>query len=803
LADRVTAPVTKVEFGFTQSGGSYVYNDITSYVRSVDIQRGLQRNLDTFTAGQASVVLNNLGREFDPYYLTPTTTRINLVKNPIPSTSAPVSPQETWSVINRGTGGAGTTTLTSLGAFDTVTTAASTVAYSFGITGGTTAARIAVTAGQTYSISFYATSSVSDTRRLGATFYNSAGTSLGDVAVGVAQTMLAGYETRFVGTYTAPASAVSMRIYAGNVTGSIIRPLGSTMYWRNALVEQTSSVGEFFTGATTNAANTTNSWTGTAQASTSQQIVIPSLYGAEVKTQASVRISSANSVIFTGWIDQWNFDYTPGGDSVASFVALDAIGKLTATELNGFTPTSQLSNLRFTNVLDRSEVAWSASARNVDPGAITLDTTAVEAGTPAWQYLQQIAASEGGATYVDASGNVTLRTQIDQSNNNTQITYRYNKCVMPSFESATLTTADASWTIGSRSSTYAKYGTYSATQATYTDPADPADAFTATGQMYYDSEASKWQSNVPYTISIWVFQPDVNDQTVWLYAGSGIRGVEALRDVVVSSDTIRSPDGWVRFSVTIVPSRANKPLCVWIATTSASLYVDALLIEPAITLDEYFDAANVPADTALIDYTGSWDGVSNLSSSTLQIATTYEPDAPNAIYFDDTGTNVKFQAVELVYGSEKNNNRVQIISAAGSAIVQNASAIAQYGTRTYTQGDNLASTTAQGTAVAYYYLDAMSEPELRFNSVTTQLEDLNTTQQAEVLAGEIWSAARVTYTPSGIGSSFTALQRIIGISHQITPATHAVTFNLGSYGSRFVLDSAILGVLDSSRLSSP
>lgn len=799
----MSAPVTKVEFGFTQSGGAYVYNDITSYVRSVDITRGLQRNLDQFTAGQCSVVLSNLGREFDPYYLTPTTTRINLVKNPIPSTSAAVSPQETWQLINRGTGGAGTTTLTSLGAFDTVTTAASTTAYSFGLTGGSTAARIAVTAGLTYSVSFYATSSVNDVRRLGATFYNSAGTSLGDNAVGVAQTMVAGYETRFVGTITAPANAVSMRIYAGNTTGSIIRPLNSTMYWRNALVEQTSSVGEFFSGSTTNTANTTNSWTGTAQSSTSQQIVIPSLYGAEVKTQAAVRITTAGNRIFTGWIDSWSFDYQPGGDSTATFVALDGIGKLTATELNAFTPTSQLSNLRFSNVLDRSEVAWSATARNVDPGAITLDATPVEAGTPAWQYLQQIAASEGGATYFDASGNVTLRTQIDQTNNNTQITYRYNKCVMPSFESATLTTSDASWTIGSRSSAYAKYGTYSALSATYTDPADPADAFTATGHMYYDSEANKWQSNTPYTISIWVYQPDVNDQTVWLYAGSGIRGVEALQDVVVATDTLRSPDGWVRLSVTIVPSRSNRPLCVWTATTSASLYVDALLIEPVITLDEYFDAGNVPADTSLIDYTGTWDGVSNLSSSTLQIATTYEPDAPNAINFDDEGTNVKFTSIGLLYGSELNNNRVQIINTAGSAIVSNPSAIALYGTRTYTQGDNLASTAAQATAVAYYYLDAMSEPELRVQNIVATLEDLSVDQQAQVLTGEIWGSAKVTYTPSGVGSSFSSTERIIGIEHSIRPMEHRVTFNLGSYGSRFILNSAILGVLDTSRLSSP
>jgi hypothetical protein len=569
------------------------------------------------------------------------------------------------------------------------------------------------------------------------------------------------------------------------------------------LVEETSSVGEYFDGSTTDTANRDNSWTGTAQSSTSQQFVIPSLYGSQVKPQASVRITTAGLPVFTGWIDSWTFDYQPGGDSIATFFALDGIAKLTATELTGYTPTSQLSNLRFTDVLNRSEVNWSATARNIDPGAITLDTTVVESGFPAWQYLGQIASSEGGAAYVDASGNVTFRTQIDQTNNNTQITYRYNKCVMPSFESATYTTANAAWTAGTRTSTYAKYGTYSATEATYTDPADPLDAFTATGQMYYDSEPNKWQSNTPYTVSVWVYQSNITAYDVYLYAGSGIRGVEALQDVQVASASLRGPDGWIRLSVTITPSRANKPLCVWLARLGGTLYADALLIEPAITLGEYFDAGQVPADTALIDYSGTWDGVSNLSSSTMQIATTYEPDAPNAIFFSDDGSNIPFNAVEVVYGSEKNNNRVQIINTAGTAVVSDAAAIALYGTRTYTQGDNLASTTAQGTAVAYYYLDAMRDPELRFQSIDAQLENLTTTQQAQLLTTDIWGAADITYTPSRIGTALHSVERIIGIRHSIGPDRHRIQYNLGSFGARFVLNSAILGVLDSSRLSSP
>jgi hypothetical protein len=177
------------------------------------------------------------------------TTRTNLVKNPIPSTSTAVSPQENWSVINRGTGGAGTTTLTAAGASDIVTTAASTTAYSFGISGTTNAQRIQVTAGQTYAVSFYATSSINDVRRIAATFYNSAGTSLGEFPIATF-TMTAGVEVRLYGTVTAPANAVSMRFYAGATTGSVIRTLNSTMIWHSALAEETSTIGTYFDGST-------------------------------------------------------------------------------------------------------------------------------------------------------------------------------------------------------------------------------------------------------------------------------------------------------------------------------------------------------------------------------------------------------------------------------------------------------------------------------------------------------------------------------------------------------------------------
>ena len=64
----MTAPTLLVEFSFTKSGNDYVWEDISAYVRSVSIGRGISRELENYSAGQATVALSNNNRYFDPTY---------------------------------------------------------------------------------------------------------------------------------------------------------------------------------------------------------------------------------------------------------------------------------------------------------------------------------------------------------------------------------------------------------------------------------------------------------------------------------------------------------------------------------------------------------------------------------------------------------------------------------------------------------------------------------------------------------------------------------------------------------------
>ena len=66
LDDPVAGVLDNTEFPL---GGAFFY-DVSRFVRSVSVQRGKNRQLDRFSAGTLSVVLNNESRFFDPFGAT-------------------------------------------------------------------------------------------------------------------------------------------------------------------------------------------------------------------------------------------------------------------------------------------------------------------------------------------------------------------------------------------------------------------------------------------------------------------------------------------------------------------------------------------------------------------------------------------------------------------------------------------------------------------------------------------------------------------------------------------------------------
>lgn len=500
-------------------------------------------------------------------------------------------------------------------------------------------------------------------------------------------------------------------------------------------------------------------------------------YNGEIKPQAAVRVTSGNVVIFTGFVDQWLFDYQIVADATASMVCSDAISRLSRAQLLDTTWTSEFTNQRVANVLNKTQVAWPSSRRQISPGSITMGGDVVTAGTSAWDYIQQCAQTEGGAAFVAGNGDVVFKGQSSGLVPTTQVTSRTNLCLNPSFE-----TNSTGWT-GTRIGSPSYVGTYS---LQYTS-----------GVLGYTDAVSTFVPNIVHTFSAYLYTNNAD----YVDYGVGFQIVGGVDDTIVGSTYVPAYT-WTRVSWQVTPSTTGERARMYFTPRNgASLYIDAVLIEASSYAGAYFDGTIKPSNTSSVTYTTAWNGTTNNSTSTLTINTTYSSSIPNAIILSDAGgTAIPYVDVAVAYASETLYNNIVVVSTAGTSTQTNTSGTAAYGVRTYTQDPSLVADLTSGQALANYLLDIYENPQLRFDSVQVALESLNGAQQTSVLNSEIYTAANITYTPSSIGSPITAYERVVGITHSITPDTHHVTFNLAEFGNKFRLDSVTFGILNTSVL---
>jgi hypothetical protein len=132
-------------------------------------------------------------------------------------------------------------------------------------------------------------------------------------------------------------------------------------------------------------------------------------YFGQLVPRRSVRITSNDKPVFVGLIDDFDIQYEPGKQSVVRIDVSDALSVLANSELDGFTPTSQLSGARVSAVLDRPEVAWPSDLREIDTGnSVMLDNDVAE-GTGTLEYLQLVSNSEFGNLFLSKDGKVVYQ----------------------------------------------------------------------------------------------------------------------------------------------------------------------------------------------------------------------------------------------------------------------------------------------------------------------------------------------------------------------------------------------------------
>ena len=173
--------------------------------------------------------------------------------------------------------------------------------------------------------------------------------------------------------------------------------------------------------------------------------------------------------------------------------------------------------------------------------------------------------------------------------------------------------------------------------------------------------------------------------------------------------------------------------------------------------------------------------------------------------FNTTGSGIPFSSIENLFGDELLYNYIATQSPAGAVqTTSNATSIAAYQTQQYAVLNLLNDTTAEVAALGNYLLGKYQDPVLRFTGISSELTALDAANQNICLALDLTSIATVVmaYTT---GSPATVSQTLIvsGVSHNITPQSHIISYNFESTdGNQYLtLDNTIFGTLDNNLLS--
>jgi hypothetical protein len=187
-------------------------------------------------------------------------------------------------------------------------------------------------------------------------------------------------------------------------------------------------------------------------------------FAGQIVPRRDVRIRTNDIVQYKGVIDDWNLNYAPEGNSIASLAASDGFAVIANQVLSAATATSELSGARIEAILNLPSVNFPAADRDIEVGTQDLQADVIEEGTNALSYLQLVADSEAGAVFInklggfsftDRSSNIDVTNAVTLSDTGSGIPYQslevvygsellYNQVTVSRLNGGTATVDDTS-----------------------------------------------------------------------------------------------------------------------------------------------------------------------------------------------------------------------------------------------------------------------------------------------------------------------------------------------------------------------
>ena len=174
------------------------------------------------------------------------------------------------------------------------------------------------------------------------------------------------------------------------------------------------------------------------------------------------------------------------------------------------------------------------------------------------------------------------------------------------------------------------------------------------------------------------------------------------------------------------------------------------------------------------------------------------------LLFKDDGTELPYLTLDNEYGDELLYNYIRAKSPAGAEQVKSDStSITTYQVSQLAYDDLLNSSTTEVGNLAQSILTQYKDPKVRFTGFSVQVLGLTEDQKELIYNAELTDYATVTKTFAvGTPSSVSQDCLITGISHDVRPGSHTVTFTVenADFSLRLVLGDNFAGRLDYSLL---
>ena len=130
----------------------------------------------------------------------------------------------------------------------------------------------------------------------------------------------------------------------------------------------------------------------------------------QIHVDATTDGGSTYEDLFVGFVTDINLTYPDQSNSFADFIASDAFMKIANTEILNQSFSSTTSGNMVSNVLDNTNVKFSASDRDIETGISTMQAFSDLSGNTL-SILQQIEQSENGLLFMSKSGNLTFKSR--------------------------------------------------------------------------------------------------------------------------------------------------------------------------------------------------------------------------------------------------------------------------------------------------------------------------------------------------------------------------------------------------------